>query len=183
MADEQECGPVYGVPLLIRLPISRGAMFQRLPRRDELEHVRKVSERTAAGYEVLLNHFCALIREHDPDLARLFGVPSETKDDCNPDSAVAESQESSADRQHFRLLRFNLVRFQRGVEAARVEVDANGDWLWMSKDDVVNNMADFGVHQDLLKAYGMYIEAESGRLRKSTESFYSRHLDEVGSSW
>ncbi len=173
MADERECGPVYGVPLLSRLPVSTGGLFQRLPRRDELEHVRKVSERTAVGYEIVLSHFYALINEHDPDLARLYGVPSETKDECNPDSTVGESQELSTERQHFRLLRFNLVRFQRGVEAARVEVDANGAWLWMSKDDVVNNMADFGVHQELLKAYGMYIEAESGRLQKLTESTQS----------
>ena len=52
---ESDCGPVYGVPLRGSLPI--GGMFQSLPTRTDLEITRKVSERTAAGYEVLLSHY------------------------------------------------------------------------------------------------------------------------------
>jgi hypothetical protein len=48
-------GPVYGVPLRGSLPI--GGMTQALPTRQDLEMTRKVSERTAAGYEVLLSHY------------------------------------------------------------------------------------------------------------------------------
>lgn len=59
-----DCGPVYGVPLRGSLPLlgeSRGeipcGMVQALPTRQDLEMTRKVSERTAAGYEVLLSHY------------------------------------------------------------------------------------------------------------------------------
>jgi hypothetical protein len=48
-------GPVYRVPLRASLPI--GGMTQALPTRQDLEMTRKVSERTAAGYEVLLSHY------------------------------------------------------------------------------------------------------------------------------
>ena len=52
-------GPVYGVPLRHSLPLTGQAcgMIQALPSRSDLEQVRKVSERTAAGYEVLLSHY------------------------------------------------------------------------------------------------------------------------------
>jgi hypothetical protein len=52
-------GPVYGVPLRGSLPIlgADDLMFQALPTRQDLEMARKVSERTAAGYEVLLSHY------------------------------------------------------------------------------------------------------------------------------
>lgn len=53
-----ERGPVYGVELMSSLPLDgSGLMHQALPSRDDLEQVRKVSERTAAGYEVVLEHY------------------------------------------------------------------------------------------------------------------------------
>lgn len=55
--SKQETGPVYGVPLIDALPIGTGVMMQQMPRRDDLEQVRKRNERVAAGYEVLLAHF------------------------------------------------------------------------------------------------------------------------------
>lgn len=56
---EWDCGPVYGVPLRGSLPIpgKNVLMCQALPTRQDLEITRKVSERTAAGYEVLLSHY------------------------------------------------------------------------------------------------------------------------------
>ena len=41
-----------------------------MPSRDDLEHVRKYSERTVAGYEVLLQHY----REQLSEVARLKEV-------------------------------------------------------------------------------------------------------------
>lgn len=50
-------GPCYGVELLDKLPLGGGGMKQALPTRSDLERVREISERTAAGYEVLLDHY------------------------------------------------------------------------------------------------------------------------------
>ena len=49
-------GPIYGVQLLDSLPLD-GRMRQALPDADDLVRVRNMSERTAAGYEVLLEHY------------------------------------------------------------------------------------------------------------------------------
>lgn len=54
----------------------------------------------------------------------------------------------------FLFIEFNPRRKARGVEAARVE--ANGDWLWMSKRDIELNIRDFGPHPELLKALECY---------------------------
>lgn len=56
-AFENDSGPVYGVSLIASLPIIGGSMRQAMPSRSDLEQVREVSERTAAGYEVLLAHW------------------------------------------------------------------------------------------------------------------------------
>lgn len=37
-------------------------MRQQLPSRRDLEQVRRYSDRTVAGYEVLLDHYSALVR-------------------------------------------------------------------------------------------------------------------------
>ena len=52
-------GPIYGVELLDSLPLD-GGMRQALPGADDLVRVRNVSERTVAGYEVLLEHYWRL---------------------------------------------------------------------------------------------------------------------------
>ena len=49
-------GPIYGVELLDSLPLD-GGMRQALPSAEDLVQVRNVSERTVAGYEVLLEHY------------------------------------------------------------------------------------------------------------------------------
>ena len=49
-------GPVYGVELITDLPLD-GGMRQAMPSRRDLQQVREISERTAAGYEVLLEHY------------------------------------------------------------------------------------------------------------------------------
>lgn len=59
-------------------------------------------------------------------------------------------------RQHFRLVDFNMTRHCRGKPAARVEVDADGAWLWMTAEDVRLNIRDFGDHPELRRALHAY---------------------------
>lgn len=55
-----ETGPIYGVPLIQSLPLGKnGGMLQQMPSRADLSSVRKVCERVAAAYEVLLSHYRA----------------------------------------------------------------------------------------------------------------------------
>jgi len=65
-----------------------------------------------------------------------------------------------ADRahQHWRLVDFNQTRHFRGRPAAKVEVDPNGTWLWMTARDVRLNIRDFGDHPELRKALQAYGE-------------------------
>jgi hypothetical protein len=63
-AIKKELGPVYGVRLIRDLPIG-GGMIQAMPSRQDLEQVRAVSERTVAGYEMLLLHYLKLKEEHE----------------------------------------------------------------------------------------------------------------------
>lgn len=58
--------------------------------------------------------------------------------------------------QYFKFIEFNPRRAMRGAEAARVEVDQDGEWLWMSKRDIKANMKDFGAHPELQKALDAY---------------------------
>jgi hypothetical protein len=58
--------------------------------------------------------------------------------------------------QHFRLIEFNERRAIRGADAARVEVETSGMWLWMSKRDLRANMKEFGPHPELQKALDIY---------------------------
>ena len=54
----------------------------------------------------------------------------------------------------FKFIEFNPRRKARGAEAARVEVD--GEWMWMSNNDIERNIRDFGPHPELLKARESY---------------------------
>ena len=54
----------------------------------------------------------------------------------------------------FKFIEFNPRRKARGAEAARVEVD--GEWMWMSKQDIKFNIREFGQHPELLKALESY---------------------------
>jgi hypothetical protein len=56
-SDREEVGPVYGVKLIDSLPLNGGTMYQAMPSRADLEQVRKINERVAAGFEVLLGHY------------------------------------------------------------------------------------------------------------------------------
>lgn len=62
----------------------------------------------------------------------------------------------TAEQAYFRFIEFNQRRALRGAEAARVEVDSDGEWLWMSKKDIKNNIRDFGPHPELDKALLAY---------------------------
>ena len=56
--SEPQHGPVYGVELFERLPISHSTMIQACPSRSELERVHdQASARTVAAYEILTDHF------------------------------------------------------------------------------------------------------------------------------
>lgn len=52
-----ETGPIYGVELIDTLPLGGGGMLQAMPNRRDLDQVRKISVRTVAGYEVLLDAY------------------------------------------------------------------------------------------------------------------------------
>jgi hypothetical protein len=62
----------------------------------------------------------------------------------------------ASDCPEFVFVEFNPRRKMRGVEAARVQVDDDGGWLWMSKLDLQRNIDDFGPHPELLKAMEHY---------------------------
>jgi len=55
--NENQLGPVYGVPLIDEMPLGNSYMVQAMPSRADLEQVRRINERVAAGYEVLLHHY------------------------------------------------------------------------------------------------------------------------------
>lgn len=57
---------------------------------------------------------------------------------------------------HFKFIEFNERRAMRSAPAARVEVDPDGDWLWMSRKDIQNNRREFGAHPELAKALLAY---------------------------
>lgn len=75
MTVKLEVGPIYSVPLIDTLPLgSKGGMLQKMPARQDLDDVRQVSERTVAGYEVLLDHYrakCSRVTELEAEVARL----------------------------------------------------------------------------------------------------------------
>ena len=59
---------------------------------------------------------------------------------------------------HWRFIEFNPRRALRGAEAARVEIDPSGEWVWMSKRDIKLNIREFGHHAELQKALNAYGE-------------------------
>ena len=66
-AISSESGPVYGVRLIKSLPLGSCGMVQAMPSKADLEQVRTVNERVAAGFEVLTDHY----REQCNEIARL----------------------------------------------------------------------------------------------------------------
>lgn len=58
-----EHGPIYDVPLIDSLPVGSSGRRQAMPSRRDLTWVRRGSERTAAGYEVLLDHYRVAVSE------------------------------------------------------------------------------------------------------------------------
>ena len=63
MSLDQKKGPIYGVLLPDDLPFGNGGWKQAVPRRDELNKVRKkVGERTVAALEVALSLVAAIER-------------------------------------------------------------------------------------------------------------------------
>lgn len=64
-AIAKDSGPIYGVRLIRDLPIGTGGMLQAMPSRNDLEQVKTISERTVAGYEVLLSHYVAMKEKAD----------------------------------------------------------------------------------------------------------------------
>jgi len=63
MSDDQNKGPIYGVLLPDDLLVGNGGWKQAVPRRDELNKVRKkVGDRTVAALEVALSLVAAIER-------------------------------------------------------------------------------------------------------------------------
>jgi len=61
--SKQNKGPIYGVDLPAELPLEVNGWTQVVPRRDELELVRRlVGDRTVAALEIALKH-CASLSE------------------------------------------------------------------------------------------------------------------------
>lgn len=71
---EMRVGPVYGVTLIDSLPLD-GGMKQAMPNEDDLRRVLKVSVRTVAGYEVLLEHF----RRQESEIEKLLKIKEAAK--------------------------------------------------------------------------------------------------------
>lgn len=60
----QDKGPIYGVDLPAELPLGANGWTQVVPRRDELEQVRrKVGDRTVAALEIALKHCASLSQQ------------------------------------------------------------------------------------------------------------------------
>lgn len=70
-----------------------------------------------------------------------------------------DSPSATTERQGFRFIEWNEVRALRGKEAARValvEYGKDTGWLWMSKNDIAENIVSYGQHPELLKALAQY---------------------------
>lgn len=67
------------------------------------------------------------------------------------------TQESELD---FKLIEYNPIRNLRGAEAAKVSITEDNwqtsYWLWMSVENIQNNIKEWGPHPELLKALGAY---------------------------
>ena len=72
----------------------------------------------------------------------------------------------------FQLIEFNHRRWQRGAEAARVEIREDGEsaWLWMSERDVRANIREFGPHPELQRALDAYTAAPGKALHERVAS-------------
>jgi len=61
-----ETGPIYGVPLIDKLPYGDAGWVQLMPSRSDLKWCQdSMSSRVAAGYEVLLAHYQKVCEERD----------------------------------------------------------------------------------------------------------------------
>lgn len=67
-----------------------------------------------------------------------------------------EQVEQPAEPQHWKFIEFNTTRAARGAPAAKVEVDPDGEWLWMTPLDIRLNIRDHGDHLELRKALAAY---------------------------
>lgn len=76
----------------------------------------------------------------------------------NPPQSVPQAVEafSPGHQQHWRFIEYNPRRATRGAPAARVEVDQDGDWLWMTPKDIRLNIRDHGEHPELAKTLAAY---------------------------
>jgi hypothetical protein len=62
--NDQNKGPIYGVDLPAELPLGENGWTQAVPRRDELEQVRKkVGDRTVAALEIALRHCASMSQQ------------------------------------------------------------------------------------------------------------------------
>lgn len=71
-------------------------------------------------------------------------------------TAVQTFEACQQPSRHWRLIEYNPRRAMRDAPAARVEVDPDGEWLWMSPSDIRLNIRDHGEHPELRKALDAY---------------------------
>lgn len=93
-----ETGPIYGVPLIDCLPMDMdNGMKQAMPSREDLVRVRSVSDRTVAGYEVLLSHYRRAMEEIDR-LTKNLAFVRESRDGWCTLAKQAQADREAAER-------------------------------------------------------------------------------------
>lgn len=84
------------------------------------------------------------------------GAQLEMRAAARPPALPPRPVEQATEPQHWKFIEFNSRRAARGAPAARVEVDPDGEWLWMTALDIRLNIRDHGEHPELRKALAAY---------------------------
>ena len=70
---------------------------------------------------------------------------------------MTQKIEFADDCPNFKLIEFNARQWSRGADAAKYEID--GEWCWMSRDDIRKNIEMFGEHPALVQGKVLYSRA------------------------
>lgn len=122
-------------------PEARGILFQGV-KHHALDDARHEARMLALA-----------LRKHEA--LRLLRAQSDAPSSPSTDDVAQEPGRAIT----FELIEFNTNRLLRGAEAAKVAVIKDGqqsDWLWMSPQDIRNNIAEFGPSEPLEKALAQY---------------------------
>jgi hypothetical protein len=69
---------------------------------------------------------------------------------------MSPDQAASSEAPRWRFIEFNSRRAMRSAAAAKVEIEPDGNWLWMNKSDIKKNIGSFGDHPELQRALAAY---------------------------